>query len=158
MRNHDPLGAAIEDAGRVVRVVRGDPGDRRDPHAQCRDAYPGRGFERSRVVLEVDVDRVEAARRRNHRDVRSAQLIDPHAQHQFVGFQHLLCAVLADLRRHRTPPKGVSRLPSIPRFVRARKGRNPFPRRRPDGNEISVLEYANRRDADRVNGLPETKE
>src|SRR5438067_10579554 len=50
MRYHDPLGAAIEDAGRVVRVVRGDPGDRRDPHAQCRDADPGRGFERSRVV------------------------------------------------------------------------------------------------------------
>jgi hypothetical protein len=33
-------------------------------------------------------------------------------------------------------------MPSIPRFVRARKGWNPFPRRRPDRNEISVLEYA----------------
>jgi hypothetical protein len=41
MRHHDPLGTAIEDAGRVVRVVRGDPGDRRDAHAQCRDAHPG---------------------------------------------------------------------------------------------------------------------
>ena len=119
MRYHDPLSSAIEDAGRIMRVVRGDPGDRRDPHAQCRDAHPGGGFERGRIVLEVDVDRVEPARRRNHRDVRSAQLVDPHAQHQFLGFQHLLGAVLADLRGHRVTPTG-STLPSIARLARAR--------------------------------------
>ena len=70
-------------------------------------------------MLEVDIDRIEAARRRNHRDVRGAQLVDPHAQHQFVGFQHLLGAVLADLRGHRVPPRGFS-LPSIARLARAR--------------------------------------
>ena len=57
-------------------------------------------------MLQVDIDRIEAARRRNHRDVWSAQLVDSHAQHQCVVFQHLLGAVLADLRGHRVPPKG----------------------------------------------------
>ena len=50
MRHHDPLGSAIEDASRIVRVVRGDPGDRGDPHAQCRDAHPG-----GRVVSRADL-------------------------------------------------------------------------------------------------------
>ena len=85
MRHHDPLRAAVEDAGRVVRVVRGDPGDRGQAHAERRDAHPGRGFERGRIVLEVDIDRVEATSRRDHRDVRGAQLVDAHAQNQLVG-------------------------------------------------------------------------
>ena len=46
--------------------------------------------ERCRVVLKVDMHRVETARRRNHRDVRGAHLVDPHAQHQFVGFSIFL--------------------------------------------------------------------
>jgi hypothetical protein len=107
MRHHDSLRAAIKDAGGIVRIVRGDPGDRRDPEAQGRHAYSGRAFERGRVVLEVDIDRIEAARRRNHRDIRRAQLVDPHAQHQFAGFQHRLGAVFADLSWHRIPPEGL---------------------------------------------------
>jgi len=100
MRHHHPLSAAIEDAGRVVRVVRGDPGDRGEAHAERGDAHPGRGFERRGIMLEVDIDRVEAARRRDHRDVRAAQLVDPHAQHQLAVLEHLFGAVFADLRRH----------------------------------------------------------
>jgi len=70
--------------------------------------------------LEVDIDRVEAARRRNHRDVRSAQLVDPHAQHQFVGFSIFLarfspiCVGIAFLR-------GGSTLPSVACLARARE-------------------------------------
>jgi hypothetical protein len=30
-----------EDAARIVRVVRGGPGDRRDPYAQCRNTHSG---------------------------------------------------------------------------------------------------------------------
>ena len=73
-------------------------------------------------MLEVDIDRIETARRRDHRDVRGAQLVDPHAQHQFVGFQHLLGAVLADLRGHDVPPRGfcaAKHRPPCPRTQRS---------------------------------------
>jgi hypothetical protein len=39
--------------------------------------------------------------------VRSAQLIDAHAEHQFIRLQHLFGVVFADLRGHRIPPKPV---------------------------------------------------
>ena len=70
------------------------------------DADAGCGFERGRVVFEVDIDRFEPARRRDHRDVRRAQLVDPHAQHQLVVLEHLLRVILADLRRHLGAPLG----------------------------------------------------
>ena len=70
------------------------------PHPERRDADRRRRLERGRVVLEVDVDRVEAAGGGDHRDVRRAHLVDPHAQHQLVRLQHPLDAIFADLRRH----------------------------------------------------------
>ncbi len=104
-RHHNPLRAAIENARRVVRIVRGHPRDGGDAHAQRRDADPGRGLQRGRVVFEVDIDRIEPAGRRDHRDVRGAQLVDPHAQHQLVGLEFLLRQIFADLRGHGPSPQ-----------------------------------------------------
>jgi len=69
-----------------------------------RDAYAGGGFKRGGVVFEVDIGGVETAGRRDHRDVRRAQLVDAHHQCQLVRFQHPLDAVLADLRGHSGSP------------------------------------------------------
>jgi FecR protein len=58
-------------------------------------------------VLEVDIDRIKATGGGDHRDVRRAQLVDAHAQHQLVGFEHLFGTILADLRGHGISPKPV---------------------------------------------------
>jgi hypothetical protein len=60
MRHHDPLGAAIEDAGRIVRVMRGDPGDRSLPadvhsYALLPIGYPMGRFGPVRRVPVADI-------------------------------------------------------------------------------------------------------
>ena len=63
---------------------------------------PDAVFERRRVVLQVNIDRVEPAGGGDHRDVRGAQLVHPHAQHQLVVLQHPFGVIFADLRGHGT--------------------------------------------------------
>ena len=100
VRDHHALRAAVEDAGGVVRVVRGYARDRGDAEAERGDADAGGGFQRGGVVLQVDVERVEAAGGGDHRDVRGAELVDAETQHEFVGGELLFGEVGADLGGH----------------------------------------------------------
>src|SRR5207247_5570448 len=61
MRDHYALRSAVEDPGGVMRVARAHPRDRRDADAECRDADRRGRLGRGRVVLEVDVHRIEVA-------------------------------------------------------------------------------------------------
>src|SRR6201746_1928616 len=100
VRNHDPLGTAIQDAGGVVRVVRGNASDWGDAEAKCGDTDRGRCFQGSRVVLKVEIQRVEAAGGGHHRDVRGTGLVDAEAQDKLFGCKLLFGEVNADCCWH----------------------------------------------------------
>src|SRR5439155_1100055 len=73
MRDHYALRSAVEDPGGVMGVARAHPRDLRDADAECRDADRRGRLERGRAVLEVDVNRIEAASGGDHVNVRLAR-------------------------------------------------------------------------------------
>lgn len=69
MRGNNPHRAAIQHAANIIRRVRGHPDQRRDADLLRRDANLAGCIQRQRVVLHIDIKRVETRRFRDLRDL-----------------------------------------------------------------------------------------
>ena len=95
-RDH-PHGAAIQQPADELRRVGRHAHQRRDAALHRRDADLAHRVDRQRVVLDIDIDRVEPGSRRDARDLDRAAKPHRHRCHHLVARQLLFHAVAQDV-------------------------------------------------------------